>query len=132
MGNKRIGIVFIIIILFTIHVKSQDTLRIKLVNENLQKHNSLKVQYQSAKKNRGPIQYIFAGLFLSYKKLISSQDGNHCMFYPTCSEYGMLAVKKQFFILGIFDTFDRLVRCNGNHSEMYEYDDEKECYIDYP
>ena len=35
-----------------------------------------------------------------------------CRFYPTCSEYSIIAYKKHGFILGTFLTIKRIVKCN--------------------
>lgn len=130
MVYRKLSII-IFLFVFRLAALGQDTRTICLVNEKIQSEKPTQVKYKSAKKNKNPVQLFFAGLFLSYKYLVSSQDGNKCNFYPTCSEYGMMSVKKHFFIIGIFDTFDRLARCNGNH-DAYEYDEERDTYIDLP
>ncbi len=130
MANRKLNII-LIVLLFSAKLHGQDTRVMNMVSEKVKKEQPAKVKYTSAKKNKNPVQLLFSGLFLSYKYLISSQDGNHCNFYPTCSEYGIMSVKKHFFVIGIFDTFDRLTRCNGNHDD-YDYDEEKDCCIDLP
>lgn len=57
-------------------------------------------------------------LFRFYKNHISSQDMGACVFHPSCSEYAMLAIKKQGLLVGTINFFDRLTRCNYN-SEYY-------------
>ena len=74
-----------------------------------------------AKDNTNEVQMLFSGLFLLYKFCFSSQDGASCGFTPSCSEYGILAVKKQGLILGVTSTFDRLSRCNGLSPEKYGF-----------
>ncbi len=69
--------------------------------------------YRYARENTNEIQMLFSGLFLFYKHFISSQDGMSCTFTPSCSEYGMEAVKKQGLVAGAINTLDRLTRCNG-------------------
>jgi len=130
MANRKLVFIFLMFF-FSAKLYGQDTRKMAMVNDKLQKEKLAKVKYASAKKNKNPVQLVFSGLFLSYKYLISTQDGNKCNFYPTCSEYGMMSVKKHFFVLGLLDTFDRLTRCNGNH-DAYEYDEENDCYIDLP
>ena len=85
-----------------------------------------------AKNNTNEIQYLFSGLFLFYKFAVSSQDNNKCTFSPSCSEYGMLAVKKKGPILGMLATLDRLQRCNGLSPKNYTIDQEKNLLIDNP
>jgi len=65
-------------------------------------------------------QVTFLGnLFVFYKKYISSQDSGHCMFYPSCSEYAVQTIKKHG-IIGFFDAFDRLARCNTYGKNQYK------------
>lgn len=89
-------------------------------------------QYSFAKGNTNELQFVFSGLFLFYKFAISSQDFNKCSFYPSCSEFGLLAVKKHGAMVGMLATLDRLQRCNGLSPELYPYDREKNLLIDYP
>ena len=88
--------------------------------------------YSFAKNNTNEIQYLFSGLFLFYKFAISSQDNNKCSFSPSCSEYGMLAIKKKGPIFGMLATFDRLQRCNGLSPQKYTFDPVKNLLIDNP
>lgn len=95
-------------------------------------HSHEPVRYTIAKNNTNELQYFFSGLFLLYKFAISSQDYNKCTFHPSCSEYGILAVKKQGVLLGMLATLDRLQRCNGLSPEKYPYDTETNLLIDFP
>lgn len=83
------------------------------------KNNNVKPGYKYAGNNINEIQYLFSGLFLFYKTFISSQDGQSCSFTPSCSEFGMEAVKRQGVFTGILNTFDRLTRCNSLSPEKY-------------
>jgi putative component of membrane protein insertase Oxa1/YidC/SpoIIIJ protein YidD len=91
-----------------------------------------KPRWEFAKNNSNELQLIFSGLFLFYKFAISSQDSNKCSFHPSCSEYGLLAVKKHGTIFGMLATLDRLQRCNGISPELYEVDQQKMVLIDHP
>jgi len=91
-----------------------------------------KQRFEIARNNTNEIQYLFSGLFLFYKFAFSSQDDNRCNFYPSCSEYGMMAVKKHGAIAGMLATIDRLQRCNGLSPELYEIDFRKKLLIDLP
>jgi uncharacterized protein len=75
------------------------------------------------------IQVIFRGLFTFYKKVFSAQDSKKCSFHPSCSEYGMEAIKLMG-IKGIFQTMDRLTRCNGLTPTMYPYLATKQVFYD--
>lgn len=90
-----------------------------------------KERYKYATENNSnEISWIFSTLFLAYKTFVSSQDQASCTFIPSCSEYGMLAVKKQGVIIGVINTFDRLSRCNGLSPELYERDTKTHLYVD--
>lgn len=47
-----------------------------------------------------------------YKKYISPFIGNHCKYYPTCSEYMCQAVDKYGIIKGNILGLIRLLKCN--------------------
>ena len=57
--------------------------------------------------------------FLFYKKFISSQDVDACVFNPSCSVYMIESVKKKGFLKGFLEGLDRLLRC---HSFVSEHD----------
>ncbi len=103
-----------------------------LAFSNAYYHSVEKPNYALAKNNTNELQFIFSGLFLFYKFAISSQDSNKCSFHPSCSEYGLLAVKKYGTIFGMLATLDRLQRCNGLSPELYEVDKQKMILIDHP
>lgn len=79
-----------------------------------------KKEYSMARENKNEIQVIFSGLFLFYKNFISSQDGVSCVFTPSCSEYALLAIKKQGLITGTANAIDRMTRCNALSPEKYQ------------
>ena len=47
-----------------------------------------------------------------YQKYISPLKRSSCRFYPTCSEYAILALKKYGLFKGSFKIIWRLIRCN--------------------
>ncbi|MBK8626135.1 MAG: membrane protein insertion efficiency factor YidD [Saprospiraceae bacterium] len=69
-------------------------------------------------------------LFTIYKSYFSSQDVNSCNFHPSCSEYGLLSVRKFGVIKGGMMTFDRMIRCNPFSLASYTYDPSKKRFID--
>lgn len=91
-----------------------------------------KKTYKEAKGNKNEVQYLFSGLFLFYKTFFSSQDLTVCTFTPSCSEFGILAVKKSGLVMGGIKTMDRLTRCNGLSPEKYEIDYKAKLLIDKP
>ncbi len=82
-------------------------------------------QYKLSKKNTNELQWVLSGLFLAYKSFFSSQDYQSCSFHPSCSEFGLEAVKKLGVIRGLMCTCDRLTRCNGFSPDQYEIDIER-------
>ncbi len=89
-------------------------------------------KYQYARTYKNEVEFIFTRLFLFYKNFVSSQDASSCTFTPSCSEYAMLAIKKQGAIMGTINFFDRFSRCNGLSPENYEVDNQKKVLIDPP
>lgn len=68
--------------------------------------------------------------FIFYKRFISSQDGNHCSFSPSCSEYAALSIQSKGVVKGILNALDRLQRCNGMSGKRYEVDKKTGLLID--
>ena len=90
----------------------------------------LSEQFSLSRKNPNELQMMFSGLFLVYKSFFSSQDNQRCSFHPSCSEFGLEAVKKLGVVRGIICTCDRLTRCNGFSPEQYEIDMERRALKD--
>lgn len=70
--------------------------------------------------------------FIFYKRFISSQDIDACVFIPSCSEYAIDVTKKHGKLVGGIMTFDRLLRCNGSANKQYEFDKKAKKFIDFP
>ena len=47
-----------------------------------------------------------------YQKWISPAFPARCKYYPTCSEYSILAIRSKGLLVGVTLTLWRLVRCN--------------------
>ncbi|MCK4473982.1 membrane protein insertion efficiency factor YidD [Candidatus Parcubacteria bacterium] len=47
-----------------------------------------------------------------YQIFISPVLGQHCRFYPTCSQYSFQAIEKYGIVKGVFLGIKRLLRCN--------------------
>jgi len=58
------------------------------------------------------INYLFLKLIKGYQFFISPALGEHCRFYPSCSEYTALSVKKYGWFSGAFKGIKRIFRCN--------------------
>lgn len=83
-----------------------------------------------AKNSKGIPAKIATGFFLLYKSFISSQDVVSCSFEPSCSEYAILAMKKQNIVTGILNSFDRLTRCHPFTPDSYTINSETHLQID--
>lgn len=88
--------------------------------------------YTEAQNNKSEVEAAFSGLFLFYKTFISSQDQSVCTFSPSCSEYGIMAVKQFGVVKGGVMTMDRLTRCNGLSPTNYEIDKKTRLLKDSP
>jgi len=82
-------------------------------------------QFSLSQENSNELQFVLSGLFLVYKSFFSSQDNQRCSFHPSCSEFGLEAVKKLGAVRGVICTCDRLTRCNGFSPKQYEIDMER-------
>jgi len=49
----------------------------------------------------------------SYQKFISPNLGQNCRFYPSCSEYALLAINKYGAPKGLAKGIYRILRCNS-------------------
>lgn len=98
---------------FTI-AKAQSAADVKAVADLMQvPHKSGKASYRTQAKGFPTF------LFHFYKDWISSQNGNVCTFYPSCSNYAMECLHQKGVVIAILAGFDRLARCNGLSPENY-------------
>lgn len=54
-------------------------------------------------------------LLHGYRYLLSPWVGNQCRFYPSCSHYSEEALKTHGFVIGIYLTARRLIKCHPWH-----------------
>lgn len=47
-----------------------------------------------------------------YRRVISPLYGEVCRYYPSCSRYSLEAYQQHGFVLGVWLTIRRLLRCN--------------------
>ncbi len=66
------------------------------------------------------MKYIFLGLIKFYRKFISPLKPPCCRFYPTCSEYAMIAVEKYGAIKGGWLAIKRICRCHPFNDGGYD------------
>ena len=58
------------------------------------------------------MKWLMIGFITAWRKLVSPLYGNVCKYYPTCSSYGLEAVKIHGAIKGGALTIWRILRCN--------------------
>lgn len=126
-----IGFLLLSLLLLKNNVTAQTTFDTQRHREVINEGYKKKV-YQEAKNNRNEIEFLFSGLFLFYKSFFSSQDQSVCTFTPSCSEFGIIAVKNFGVVKGGIMTMDRLTRCNGLSPTKYEIDKKAKLLKDNP
>jgi hypothetical protein len=57
---------------------------------------------------QGILEEIAAAPVLFYQHYLSHQWGQRCAYYPSCSNYALLAIRKHGAVIGTVITFDRL------------------------
>ncbi|HOW16100.1 MAG TPA: membrane protein insertion efficiency factor YidD [bacterium] len=72
------------------------------------------------KKLDKAISSIMVVLIKIYKVSLSPLFGNNCRFYPTCSEYGVQALKKYGSMTGSWLLLKRLLRCSPLNDGGYD------------
>ncbi len=110
--------IFIIILFPTNALFSQtkeETLSFRETMNHVHHHDN----YAFARDIDNEVDFLFSGLFLFYKKLISSQDLASCVFEPSCSVYALQSIQKKGLFVGSLMAFDRLTRCNRLSPEHY-------------
>lgn len=115
----KIYIFFFPVLMAGNFILAQNTSDIKLL-ENIFESKKEKPEYKNlVKNNSNELQWIASGLLIGYKTILSSQDGNRCVFYPSCSVYALESIKKKGMFLGFAAAMDRLSRCNRLSPENY-------------
>jgi putative membrane protein insertion efficiency factor len=59
-----------------------------------------------------PFKLLAMGAITFYRSFISPTQGGRCGFYPSCSTFGLQAVREHGPLQGVMMTTDRLTRCN--------------------
>ena len=79
----------------------------------------LKKKKSLTKRNLSILQKISIWLIVNiHQKRISprlNEKGTKCRFYPTCSNYGIMAIKKYGFFHGWILAIKRIFRCRSNN-----------------
>lgn len=66
------------------------------------------------------MKYLFIGLIRLYQMTLSKLKPPCCRFYPTCSAYGIEAIKRFGAVKGGYLTIKRIVRCNPFSAGGYD------------
>ncbi len=59
-------------------------------------------------------------LLKGYKRFISPFLGNHCRFYPTCSDYARQALLEHGLLKGLIMAVARVARCHPFNPGGYD------------
>lgn len=90
--------------------------------KNVNNENEFESFRKLAFESDGEIPILISTAFLLYKKILSAQDVDACVFTPTCSVYMMETIRKNGIVKGFLDGTDRLLRCHGfadhNHYQV--------------
>jgi len=63
---------------------------------------------EPAAGKQGILEKIAAAPVLFYQHFLSNHWGQRCAYYPSCSNYALLAIRKHGAVIGTVITFDRL------------------------
>lgn len=59
-------------------------------------------------------------MILFYKKFISPLKPKSCRFYPTCSDYALIAIEKYGVVLGGLKALKRILKCHPFNPGGYD------------
>ena len=66
------------------------------------------------------LAFPFIYLIKFYRFFISPMLGSNCRHSPTCSEYGLIALKRYGVFKGIYLTTKRIIKCNSLFKGGYD------------
>ncbi len=107
------------ILFITVQLSAQNKNDIEIFENLFEPTPHVHEYRQYIENNNNEFHWLASGLFVFYKSFFSSQDGNHCVFHPSCSVYAIQSIKKKGLIIGFADAIDRLSRCNRLSPEKY-------------
>ena len=61
------------------------------------------------------MRFALIALIKFYQYFISPLLGPRCRFYPSCSSYGIEALRRHGVIIGLYLTLRRLLKCHPFH-----------------
>ncbi|MFP1826386.1 membrane protein insertion efficiency factor YidD [Lonsdalea quercina] len=63
---------------------------------------------------------LLIGLIRGYQRFISPLLGPHCRFHPTCSQYGIEAIRRFGMIKGCWLALKRVLKCHPLNPGGYD------------
>lgn len=72
------------------------------------------------------MQSVVIKLIIFYRRFLSPLKPPTCRFYPTCSEYGLIAIQRFGVIKGGWLTIKRILKCHPFHPGGIDEVPEKE------
>ncbi|SHE86509.1 hypothetical protein SAMN05444392_10443 [Seinonella peptonophila] len=66
------------------------------------------------------------GMIHIYRRYLSPLKPPVCRFYPTCSQYGLIAIERHGFWLGGWYTLKRIAKCHPFHPGGIDHVPQKE------
>jgi putative membrane protein insertion efficiency factor len=61
------------------------------------------------------MRVLLIALIRGYQWFISPLLGNHCRFYPSCSQYAREAIERHGAVRGVWLAIQRVARCHPWH-----------------
>ncbi|MBQ9946787.1 MAG: membrane protein insertion efficiency factor YidD [Oscillospiraceae bacterium] len=74
------------------------------------------------------MKYLFLGIIKLYRLTLSKILPPCCRYYPSCSEYATLAIRRFGAVKGGYLTLWRLIRCNPYGRGGYDPIPERFCF----
>ncbi len=109
---KNLSIVVLLFISFQLW--GQDFIPGKIYNLDAKKEFApfgwSKHQRKKQKVVTSPLSLGILNIFNFYRKILSPLDGPKCPYYPTCSQFGIEAVKRYGIFWGVLMLFNRQMR----------------------
>lgn len=66
------------------------------------------------------IAFLLIKIIILYRRFISPLKPASCRFYPTCSEYAILAIRKYGVLKGSFMAIKRILKCHPFNPGGYD------------
>ncbi|WP_081638834.1 MULTISPECIES: membrane protein insertion efficiency factor YidD [unclassified Desulfurobacterium] len=67
------------------------------------------------------VKRVLIEIIKGYKRFISPVLPKSCRYYPTCSDYAILAIEKYGIFKGVLKALWRILRCNPFSSGGVDY-----------